>query len=313
MGETSWPLPATGRAVDDIQFEQLMATLTGDGLYGYPTSTTPVYADATGMHVKVRPNVAGAVRGHGWRTDENGLTLSIGANSGATRVDLVVLRLDRSDWSATMKVRAGSPGGAAPTPVQQPDSEAAGDGIWEIPIAEVRVGSGVSTILPSDVKPVARYAGRPPVVVPYGSLPPPQPALIAIEVNPDTPTAQRVSVSDGTRWLTIGEDVGPANVALGTNWEGIINRVYRRNGFAALTLTFSRPTINLPAGSSVQVGVIPAGYRPTQQTWTVGVVQGGGTCDVTIHTNGVIHGNFATGVAYGKHVMLAAITYPTNG
>src|SRR4051812_44253750 len=88
-----------------------------DGLVGDPTDTALISADGSGLHVFVAASRYALVRGHGWTSGSPVITLAIGSNtSGSTRIDLVVLGLDRSTWAVTCYVKAGTAGsGAAPS------------------------------------------------------------------------------------------------------------------------------------------------------------------------------------------------------
>src|SRR5690606_27759133 len=109
MAESSWPDPATSRSGPEGQSGQLAARFSADGLYWQPGDLEPGYGDGTGgLVVHVRPNLLGSVRGSGWTSGPSPGTLAIAPNnSGATRTDRVVLRLDRSDWTVRLAVNTG--------------------------------------------------------------------------------------------------------------------------------------------------------------------------------------------------------------
>lgn len=75
-----------------------------------------------------------------WYKNDAVKSLPISANAGATaRVDLVVLRLDRTGNSLTAVVKEGVVGGGAPTLTQVVG------GPWEFPIASISTASNAST------------------------------------------------------------------------------------------------------------------------------------------------------------------------
>lgn len=159
MAESSWPTVAGGRAITDVQWEQMVAGFAASGIIGSPTDTAVIYADATGMTVKVRSGKLGHVSGNGWYSGAADFTKTVTANSsGSTRYDLVVLRLTRSTRAVTVEVKAGTPGAGAPPAVTQ-DSISAGAGVWEIPLASVAVVNNASTIAATDVASLTRYIG----------------------------------------------------------------------------------------------------------------------------------------------------------
>lgn len=156
VAQSSWPDPAASRTVTDTQYEQLVAAQYVDGLIGTPTDTSLVYADGSGRQVSIRANRLAQLRGHGWSSGTTDTVLPIGANSsGSTRIDLVVLGLSRSTWAVTAYVKAGTAGSGVPPALQ---TDTGTTGIYEMPLAEVTVGTGVSTITADKVKTRHWYA-----------------------------------------------------------------------------------------------------------------------------------------------------------
>lgn len=179
MAESSWPTVAGGRAIDDVQWERMAVGFMANGIFGVAGDTPVVYADSTGLQVKIRAQKSGNLRGHGWYSGTSEFTRAIGANaSGSTRVDLVVLRLTRSSQEVSIVVKAGTPGAGPPALTQ--DSIASGTGVYEIAIAQVTVPSGASTISASNVVNVAPY------VIPRPALAGPK--LITMLYNTIIPT-----------------------------------------------------------------------------------------------------------------------------
>ncbi|MET9729679.1 hypothetical protein ABZZ79_03130 [Streptomyces sp. NPDC006458] len=143
MAQNSWPSPAyNARAVTDPEFEAMSVRWSDDGVYGTPGSARVITED-TGLNVRVRPNMAASVRGHHWTSGPTSSTLPVGANvSGQTRVDRVVLRLDRSTWTVRAVVSDGTPGAGPPALTQ----DTGDSGFYEIPLAEVTVLSGAAAV-----------------------------------------------------------------------------------------------------------------------------------------------------------------------
>lgn len=143
MTQASWPSPNHGspaRAVTDAEFPHL-APWASDGVF--QSASDVIYGNSSGREVHVRAGKYGIVQGHAWYSGGSDFALAIGANSsGSTRVDTVVLRLDRSTWDVTAVVRAGTPGAGPPT-LQR---DAGDTGLWEIPLADVTVDNGVAVI-----------------------------------------------------------------------------------------------------------------------------------------------------------------------
>lgn len=153
MAQSSWPSPDDSRVVDDLSYEKLVAGQYVDGQLGSPSDTPLVYADGSGRQVFLRAGRYAVLRGHGWTSGGTDVTLAVGANtSGSTRIDLVVLGLDRATWNVTAYVKAGT-AGAGISPALQTDTGSTG--IFEIPLAEVTVPNAASVTSAGQVKPRA--------------------------------------------------------------------------------------------------------------------------------------------------------------
>ncbi|MET9729680.1 hypothetical protein ABZZ79_03135 [Streptomyces sp. NPDC006458] len=143
MAQNSWPSPAyNARAVTDSEFEAMASRWSDDGVYGTPGSAR-VVTEGTGLNVLVRHDMRASVRGHHWTSGPTSSTLPVGTNvSGQTRIDRVVLRLDRSTWTVRAVISPGTPGSGPPALTQD-----TGDtGLYEIPLAEVTVLSGAAAV-----------------------------------------------------------------------------------------------------------------------------------------------------------------------
>ena len=101
--------------------ELLWSAYHQSGLVGDPTQPAPVFADSTGMQVKFRANRLALLRGQMWSSGDSDVVKEVSTNtSGATRVDLAVLRLDRSSWTVRAHIVEGTPGGEEPAVAQDP-------------------------------------------------------------------------------------------------------------------------------------------------------------------------------------------------
>lgn len=161
MAESSWPTPANGRVVDDVQYEKVGLGLGPvAGVLGDFTSPQLVYGDSSGMQIKIAADRYAVIGGHIWWSGSTIFTKAIGSNSsGSTRTDLVVVRLSRTTWAATVVVIAGTPGAGAPAPTQNTGTT----GSFDLPLATVTVASGAATITSGNVA----YVG--PHLAPDGS------------------------------------------------------------------------------------------------------------------------------------------------
>ncbi|WP_405925403.1 hypothetical protein [Streptomyces sp. NBC_00035] len=269
MAQNSWPSPAhNSRAVTDIEFEALAARFSDDGVYGSPTDTAVVSA-GTGLNVNIRADVYASVRGQAWISGTSTVTLSVGANSsGSTRVDRVVLRLDRSVWTVRAVVKAGTPGAGAPALTQQ-----TGDtGVYEISLATVTVLNGAASVT---VTRAELYAGTR-MRACTSSTRNTNPLVGELCMETDT---GRVRVWNGTAWIILYSDSGV--VAVNSPllaWDIVADSVLQvRSGTVHLRLGgFRRVGATLTAGTASRLPVlIPSAYRhPSRDQYVVAYVSG---------------------------------------
>lgn len=154
MAEVSWPSPDDARVVDEIKYEQMSMHYTEDGLYMHPDGQFldlvggPVYSTGSGLSVKVRANQFGNVRGFGWTSGDTDITLTIDSNaSGATRIDRVVLELDRSTWNVRANIVKGTAGGGAPALTRNEGPT----GKFQVPVAKITVPNNATSIPTNNV------------------------------------------------------------------------------------------------------------------------------------------------------------------
>lgn len=143
MAEESYPSPDhNDRNVTDLEYERLAARFSDDGVYGDPRDDD-VVTPGTGLSVNIRPDVAASVRGHGWYSGSTTSSVPLSANlSSQPRIDWIVLRLNRADWTVKAAAVEGAPGAGAPALTQQ-----TGDaGVYEIPLAQARILGGASSV-----------------------------------------------------------------------------------------------------------------------------------------------------------------------
>jgi hypothetical protein len=157
VAESSWPSPAAGRVIDDVGWEKLAINMgLSGGVYGDYTNPQLIYADSTGMQIKVGADRYAQVRGHEWWSGSSIVTKSIAANaSGSTRIDLVVLQLSRTTWDVTIVIVQGTPGAGAPTSTKDLGTT----GVFQIVLAQVSVANGAATITAGNVTYVATHIG----------------------------------------------------------------------------------------------------------------------------------------------------------
>ncbi len=164
MAETSWPLPPNA-VVSDTQYEQLLQGYTPSGVMGSPGDTGIITAPGSGTRIiTVRLGKYALVRGHMWYSGTSDVNMaSLASNgSGNPRIDLVVLRYTRSTGAVTAAVITGTPAASptAPTPTQTLSTS----GVFEIPIAQVAVAAGATTITTGNITSRETYLSRTPLL-----------------------------------------------------------------------------------------------------------------------------------------------------
>ncbi|WP_326780440.1 hypothetical protein OG481_09850 [Streptomyces longwoodensis] len=256
MAQNSWPSPTyNARAVTDLEYEKLSARFSDDGIYGSP-SDTAVVAAGVGLSVDVRANVYGSVRGRAWSSGTTAVNLPVASNSsGSTRIDWVVLRLDRSTWNVRAVIRQGTPGAGAPALVQ----DLSDTGLYEIPLAKVTIANGATVV---SVTRAEQYVGTRTRPCTSTTLPPnPLPGEHAYETNTGL-----LRMWTGSAWVIVYQDTGVLSLTDGFSaWSDAGGNVGRLvNGVVTLrvakTLTGSRLLVTDGDGS--KVAVVPTALRP---------------------------------------------------
>jgi hypothetical protein len=96
------------------------------------------------MAVRISPGEA-FIQGFQYKNDAD-VDLTIGANSsGSTRIDIIVLALNRAANTLTLSVVVGTPGAGAPALIQ------VSGGNWQFPLYNVTVANGASSIVMGNV------------------------------------------------------------------------------------------------------------------------------------------------------------------
>jgi hypothetical protein len=200
VASISYPSPTyNGGSVTDLEFERLTGQQAPDGLIGTPTDLPLVYADGTGTRrVMVRANRRGLIRGFAFDSGATDIPLTLAANtSGSTRIDLIVLRLDRSTWKVTEAVVQGMPGAGAPSVTLNTGAV----GVWEMPVASVTVVNGASTLAAGTVTPLAWYLGDDGQILCTPTTRPPHALGRAIY----EPAGGARYTSNGSAWSLVGQ------------------------------------------------------------------------------------------------------------
>ncbi|GAB1641775.1 hypothetical protein [Krasilnikovia sp. MM14-A1259] len=245
MAEES-PLSATG-SLTEYQYEALAAPQAPDGLNGNPGDPPPV--SVSGGQVIVREGLKGVLRGFPWASTSP--TVYTPSLTGAPRVDLVVLRLNRDDnFRVGTAIRTGS-GDTAPTPFN-----GTGPTDWyEIPLAEVRMSGGALSVQRTR----AWYLGEDgQIICTVDSRPPHLPGRYIYEQD-----TGRAYISTGVRWVPVLDDAGTTTPSLAAGWAASGLYLFRLNGIAYMAGGIRRTGGTLtPSAAAAPLLTLPNGYRP---------------------------------------------------
>jgi hypothetical protein len=150
-----WSTRLSG-SITDLEYENLASHWHTDGLLPLPSGTSaPVIADGTGLHVLIPAGTCMLIRGRFWTSGQVQVALPIPPNvSVLPRTDHIVVRTDRAAATADAHIINGTPAAAAPVPplVRTPD------GLFDVPLATVRVQPTATVIGPDHVTITAPFA-----------------------------------------------------------------------------------------------------------------------------------------------------------
>lgn len=149
MAQTSWPFENIDTS--ETQFSQWARNI-GEGVKRNALNELEPFADSTGMRVKVKSGQA-LIRGHYYQSSAEEVITVTASDPTNPRIDILILELDPSANSITLKVTAGTPAGSpvAPTVVQTDG------GIYQVKLADIAVGAGVTTIAAGNVTDTRAY------------------------------------------------------------------------------------------------------------------------------------------------------------
>lgn len=158
MASNSYPrVGYNSGAITNVEHERLTERVAPDGVIGATSDLPLCYADGTGTRVvKIRSGRFALVRGSYYESGATDISIQLDANSsGQPRIDMIVLRLNRSGYTVAEDKITGTPA-ASPSPpalTQQTGST----GFWDFPVAQVAVAAGATSLAAGTVTPLAWY------------------------------------------------------------------------------------------------------------------------------------------------------------
>ena len=257
------------RAVSFAEYERLHAPVgVRMGLAGGYNGIVPVSADSTGLQVKIAAGTRCHMQGYEWRSTSE-TAVAIGGNaSGQPRIDLLVLRLDRAaaspnEFKITPVVIQGAPASSpvAPSPLQQLMLD--GTGYLDMPLAEVTVAAGATTIAETDVRNRAWWISQTGYYGLSTARPlTPEPGLVWREH--DTGLALIGAGTGG--WRRVQHTVR-LNMPSPSGWTAAPLRVARSGDIVNLMLRVQRTGANVAADTDVTIATLAPIFRPQEWEW----------------------------------------------
>ncbi len=157
MTQRFYPFDAgPGANVTEDQWREMARHWLSTGVVAGERENLRVFADSSGLLVKVRPGVA-YVRGHFYDSDAEEVLPISEADPANPRRDRVVLRADFVANTIVLAVLQGAPATTPAPPVLTQSTSR-----WETPVAIVDVPAGAATIAAANVVDERRYSGRVP-------------------------------------------------------------------------------------------------------------------------------------------------------
>lgn len=263
MAEDSWPSAthASG-SVTQNELDRLIGYGVSSGLVGLPSSLPAIYADSSGMIVKIRADQYAKVLGRVWSSGSTITTKTISSNSsGQPRIDRVVLRYTYSTHDIRVAVIAGAP---AATPLPPALTNQFGSGVWELPMAKIAVANGATGLAASTVTWEGWYLATDGSIVCESTTRPPL-ALVSDGTRITEEDTNRTLAKIGGAWypLANGEDTGWQEMAAATGWAASVAQYRRLSGVVHLSPAFQRTGASLTTANADSVlTTLPTGYRP---------------------------------------------------
>jgi hypothetical protein len=286
MAETSYPY-AGGQGMTDAAYERLMANVTGNGridldVPGNGLTSPIVYADSTGRQFKVRANTAYLLRGFRWESGTTGIIKALDPNtSGNPRLDLVALRLDRSNFTIRLVIIKGTPAAVPSLPSLTQSLDTSTSTKYEIPLASVRVASNAGSNLPSiassDVTALEVWNAAPPQVGHSTAMASVKPGSFYTQYD-----TGKTYVGLSSKWYLAAEDGAEIKLtAQSGSWDKDKFYCYyrRRNGWVWLQMLIYRThgLADLAAGTDITAVTLPQAALPALGSLYGEGIMGGNT------------------------------------
>lgn len=156
MTQTYFPFDSgQGANVTESQWSKMAQYWLGTGVLKGVLNELLVYADSTGMQVKVKSGRSW-IQGHFFESDAEEILPINTANATNPRIDRIILRLDWNVNTIQLAVLQGTPATSPSVPALTKNTSR-----WEIPLAQIRVNAGATTIASANVTDERVYSQQP--------------------------------------------------------------------------------------------------------------------------------------------------------
>ena len=216
-------LPLYDRAVDSDFLRQVFAAYFSDGIFYKPTNALQVVA-STGMEVQINPGVCHIQGAIGIEDAIRKLTISPAGSQ--PRITTIVARLDLSQDVRSIDLYAtdGTPAATPTAPALTRDST-----IWEMGLADIKVGANVRTITQADITDTRLDDTRCGVVAQTIGELDTQPYFAQVQALIDELEAEIAGIEQGSEVMlkdvyVDGDDPQPVAKANSAPWSGITGK-----------------------------------------------------------------------------------------
>lgn len=273
MAYNSYPNAAwNSRAISLAEHEQLAYPLGGSGLLDFD-GVAPVYGDSSGRQVKLRSGVRAIIRGTRFNNTSETLidnTKIVANSSGSPRIDLVVLRLDRTAtapnaYTIRPDVITGTPATTPIAPSPRRDDATLGTSYYDIPLAEVAVANGASTITAANVTNRAWWVTSSGYTGFDAAKPPAEPGIV---FRGNDAGITWVGTAGGS-WQPLYFNGGWVQPASASGWNPATFHFNKVNDLVIMNARLFRTGAAVAATTDIVMTTLGTAYRPTMAMWGV--------------------------------------------
>lgn len=152
--QKSYPFDASSEGVREAEWTEMAQHWLPTGVISSMLNELQVYADSTGMQVKVKTGMAW-LKGHYFISDAEEVMAISTADATNPRIDRIIVKLDWNANAITLTKLQGTPAASPVAPALTQNTSR-----WEISLAQVRVNAGVTTIAATNITNERTFANK---------------------------------------------------------------------------------------------------------------------------------------------------------